>query len=237
MNRKKNIKKLALILILGAITILAIYFAYAKYKELSFLTQEGSGLSVIPDRASAENVYYFTHEAAPGDTIENGVRVYNNFDNEIIATVAVKDVIDQFYEDGVSWSFSDDISESGIAKWTELEDTEVTIPAGTMGLVNFTLTVPEDAEQREYWGGITAETAGWTQEEENVTVSNVVQIGARFKLTVTDEPNDLANTNVADEKRAEFKKKIWVKYGMISVIITILAIAAIAVLQFKELKK
>src|SRR5690625_2894477 len=102
----------------------------------------------------------FRFEVEPGETIED----------EVIVT-----------EEGLFDLLPDPEESSDAGTWIELEEDEVTIPAGDFATVPFTVTVPDDALPGDHPAGIAASLAA---DAEGNDVSLAAQVGARIHLRV-----------------------------------------------------
>lgn len=124
----------------------------------------------------------FRFEVEPGETIEDEVIVTNFSEQDVVFDLVASDGI--VTEEGLFDLLPDPEDSSDAGTWIELEEDEVTIPAGDFATVPFTVTVPEDALPGDHPAGIAASLAA---DAEGNDVSLAAQVGARIHLRVAGD--------------------------------------------------
>lgn len=138
----------------------------------------------------------FRFEVEPGETIEDEVIVTNYSEHDVVFDLVASDGI--VTEEGLFDLLPDPEESSDAGTWIELEEDEVTIPAGDFATVPFTVTVPEDALPGDHPAGIAASLAA---DAEGNDVSLAAQVGARIHLRVA---GDIVPTVAIQDLNAQY---------------------------------
>lgn len=98
----------------------------------------------------------FEITANPGDVVTNAVRLFNPSDGPVTIVMQVEDFAAQG-EGGQAIIEEPETTAYSIATWTSLAKNEFVLGSNEVGLVDFTLAVPANAEPGGHYGAITAE--------------------------------------------------------------------------------
>jgi nucleoid-associated protein YgaU len=127
----------------------------------------------------------FIYELAPSAQKSDAIKVLNNTDKERVITLDVVDAI--LSSDGVFGCAQSAEPKKGVGTWASLEQTTVTVPAGSSVDVPFTILVPNKVDTGEHNGCITIQDKSVTQ-----TPSSGVTLGFRSAIRmVVKVPGDI----------------------------------------------
>ncbi|GEM_PF-3740884 len=143
---------------------------------------------------------WFMYSAKPGDIIHDSADVTNvRGETKIISVGAVDAGVTG---ENVFRLKEAEESKKFIGAWVKLEKEEVTLEGGKDTTIPFIVKIPGDAEEGDYWGGITV-----YQNKDFIPKGNIIpsyRVGARFyiqvKKTATGErrdPRDYPKFNVS----------------------------------------
>jgi LysM repeat protein len=135
------------------LAIAVLLFAHA-----ATVSAETGSIGIIPAFPKEGNLRsrsIFIHTLKGGEVVEDGVRVYNY--TKEARTVKV-DAVDQIAASDGSFSCKQNSEKkTEVGQWISLETKQVTIPAQSSELVNFTITVPSGTGPGEHGACITAQ--------------------------------------------------------------------------------
>lgn len=236
----KDKKKLGYLLIL-VFLILTGSFVYGFIKVTqSYNLLYDEEISITPVNPKAENAFGLVYEIKPGGTVKDGFKIKNTTIEDASILSRSLDVADNYLPPDGEWLVkSPDDEQLTIGKWVELENSNelVTVKSGEEYIKNFTITIPEDTPYGEYWGMIGADIMPTEYENsEEGGVHLVYQLGLRTKITVTEDPKELAPADFSGGVE-HVNSMIWGKYGFLMGITTCVAITIIIFLQLVDNKK
>ena len=145
------------------------------------------GVGINPaDPKDPVNAGWFIYTVDPGTVIEDVAKIINNDKVPLTVNVDVEDA-GTLADGGFALSGKENSTTVGV--WTELEKTQVTVPAKSSTLVKFKINVPTDAEVGEHAGGIVVWKASGTPDAttkvgKGAQVNVIARVGARVYLTV-----------------------------------------------------
>ncbi|OGB85700.1 hypothetical protein A2994_03015 [candidate division Kazan bacterium RIFCSPLOWO2_01_FULL_48_13] len=154
---------------------------------------ETGGIGVMPAATKdyPANRSWFVYEAEAKTVIKDRVNVINRGNKSVNLIVAALDgAVSQNGGYTLIGSMADN---KDIGTWVELEKTEVTLPPKSNQILNFTVTVPDNADVGSHPGGIVvlekpaeASTLG-AKKKNSSQLTVVTRIAARMYLTVPGE--------------------------------------------------
>lgn len=204
---------------------------------LFFLLQPkyaGSGVSITPKYKNIENPNYFFYELAPGTSFEDTATVINPSEESMSVRVYALDeaegsTIDNFALDSI---YDEPKDQNEVGAWISFNGDLPTFVIGPKKSqdVDFLLSIPESTPLGEYWGGVTVNYVPEELAEGESGVVSEVQVAARVRVKVTDDPK------IIERQEVEAPKIAW-KYIWASLIITSVAVLMIFIAQLKEFQK
>jgi len=186
MRRFKFLAKLLILIIAGGLSLSVAGFTNAM---------SGRGISVLP--ASTKEYpgirSWFVYEAEPGTTIKDTVKISNN--NNKTMTIKVMALDGATTNDGGYTLVGGTEENKDIGNWVVLKKDLITLPPGVSENINFTVTVPEDADVGSHPGGIVI-WEDYTNESLKTKggagmLGVVTRVAARMYLTV---PGDIVRS-------------------------------------------
>jgi hypothetical protein len=133
-----------------------------------------------PESGSPKSDSWFVYSATPGEVIEDSVKIENESLDEILVQVSPHDL--KVTNTGNFTVKSEGEENSEVGSWVTMNEATYVVPARGFIEIPFTLTVPNDIEDGEYAGGITA----FQVDESLTTVEVLVRQGARIYVSVSD---------------------------------------------------
>lgn len=144
----------------------------------------------------------FIYELEPGQTYDDGVEVFNNTDQDRTIELAAVDSV--LANDGAFSCAQNSESKVDVGKWITLDSETVTVAAGKSKVVNFTVTVPEDASVGEHSGCVTIQDTQKQASPEQGGVVLTFRSAIRVAVTI---PGDIVKavtvSNVGLQRNAE----------------------------------
>ncbi|PID31172.1 hypothetical protein CSA80_04015 [Candidatus Saccharibacteria bacterium] len=123
----------------------------------TLLAASGS-IGIIPANPQSGNERskgIFIHTLDGGDSVEDGVKIFNYTDED---RTVVLGAVDSIAASDGSFSCKQNTEErAAVGSWVKLSEDKVVVPAQSNKTVNFTVTVPKDAGPGEHGGCITAQ--------------------------------------------------------------------------------
>lgn len=126
----------------------------------------------------------YTYELKPGDTITDYILV-KNFSTETVTfqTYGADGMLTQDGKDSVK---SRTAEQTEIGSWLKVENPKFTLRPDETKELEFTMTIPEDAEFKEYKGGIVTERLASASPDAPIKVN--IRNASSLQVLVTDEP-------------------------------------------------
>lgn len=112
-------------------------------------------LPAFPKAGNTRSKSIFIHNIKGGETVDDGVLVYNNTKES--RTVKVDAVDSTIASDGSFSCKQNSEKKTAVGSWIRLSRHEVTVPAESNEQVSFTISAPKDASPGEHGGCITAQ--------------------------------------------------------------------------------
>jgi hypothetical protein len=135
------------------------------------------------DNPRSESI--FIYELEPGQSVTDGVQVFNNTDTP--RTVRIGAVDGALSSSGAFACAQENDSKIGVGSWIELEQNTVQIPARDDRTVNFTITVPLSANVGEQGGCITLQDTQAEGSEEQGGIVLTFRSAIRVAVTIPGE--------------------------------------------------
>ena len=108
------------------------------------------GRPAYPREDNTRSDSIFVHTLSPGQSIRDGVNVINNSDEESTVSVYATDSV---VSSGGAFACAQEVDEkTSVGSWIELDASEITLTSVDKGIIDFTITVPEDTEVGEHNG-------------------------------------------------------------------------------------
>jgi hypothetical protein len=121
---------------------------------------ETSGIGALPAHPRLDNPRtksIFVYDIVAGDTLTDGIKVVNNTDSA--KTLDVYPVDSQNSSDGAFACAQKVDPKQTVGSWIKLAQSQVTLPANSIQVVPFTLTVPQNVKAGEHDGCIVVQDA------------------------------------------------------------------------------
>lgn len=165
--------------------VLAILFISSFSTVLA--VEPTSGFSVSPTSRNKVNPGQFTYETKPGSTIQDSVTVTNHDSKPMTLYVYGTDSKKQ--DDKVSFKTETE-PQTEVGKWTAVSQKEIKLEPNSSQNVAFEITIPQDAELRDYLGGISGEVRS-TDASKGSQVKVNYRIVTKLNLKVTNTPQPI----------------------------------------------
>lgn len=111
------------------------------------------GVPANPREDNPRTQSIFIYELNPGDSYQDGVKINNNTGET--ATIDIGAVDSRASNDGAFACAQEADDKIDVGSWVKLDQTQVTLASGEEEVVDFTITVPENASVGEHGGCIT----------------------------------------------------------------------------------
>ena len=157
-------------------TFFILFFGVSIFAMPFFVSAQGTGLSVSP--------LTFELTANPGDEISNIVKVFNTGDSSIPVTIEVEDFRPVGETGQVTISPEEDETYS-LAKWVRTVPETFILEPQELRVVEFTVSVPLNAEPGGHYGSILASISGGTIAGGGTAIAQ--KVGALLLLQVAGE--------------------------------------------------
>jgi len=148
---------------------------------------EGMGIGLFPANPDPNIPYsqaWLIYNLVPGETKQDAFVVVNQGDKPVTLRLYPVDAL--VTKDG-SFALKDESApRQGVGAWVKLETDKLTLKPGERRLVNFTFTVPPNAEVGDHMGGIIAERIDQVEGQEGA-IKVKTRIGLRIYETVPGE--------------------------------------------------
>ncbi|HMR48433.1 MAG TPA: DUF916 domain-containing protein [Arachnia sp.] len=139
------------------------------------------------------------HTLDPGEQVQDYFAVGNLSDKEITFSLNAADGF--FNRNGRFDMLTSEKESVDSGTWISLPES-VTIPAGEVAVVPFTVTVPEQAEPGDHAAGITASVLDVQSAEDGTSLGVESRVGFRVLTRVTGEITPLASVTVTEASYA-----------------------------------
>lgn len=134
----------------------------------------------------------FLYEAKPGTVIEDEILIKNTQNEEQELTIYAAD---SFADPDGNEAFKTNGTEmTEIGLWTTTESNTYTFKAQETKRIPFKITIPENAEEKEYKGGFALEQNFNTQ----ATVQTALRVMKNIEIKVTQDPQDIPKIEKID---------------------------------------
>ncbi len=187
----------------------------------------GASITSYPAYPNKYNPDHFTVELRPGESAQEVLRIKNK---STIPLLYVLTGVDHSNDDfkRASFKLSTD-TQTGTGLWIVPEFKTISLNPGEVALVNFTITVPKDAEMKTYLAGLSVETqkVGTIKQKDGMNLAVNIRKAERIEIKVTDNPQPV-------EKRPPPSIPWNQLYFMASLGIFLLAILYIGFTQLKK---
>lgn len=229
-RRSKNRGKNLLFVVYGLILLILAggLFSLLHPKYL------GSGISIFPMYKNIENPNYFFYELAPGTSFEDTALVLNPSEEAMSVRIYALDTSVDSTEESFTLEsiYGEPKDQNGVGAWISFKEDLSTFVIGPKKSqdVDFLISIPESTPLGEYWGGLTVNYVPEELEEGKSGVVSEVQVAARVRVKVTDDPK------IIERQEIEVPKIAW-KYIWASLIIMSVAVLMIFIAQLKEFQK
>jgi len=134
-----------------------------------------------PQSTSPKSESWFVYSAAPGDVIEDTVKIENESLEDILVKVSPHDI--KVTGNGNFTVKNEGENNTEVGSWITINEASYTVPSRGFIEIPFSLTVPLNIESGEYAGGITA----YVIDESLTAVEVLVRQGARIYIAVDDQ--------------------------------------------------
>jgi hypothetical protein len=162
----------------------------------------------MPALQNPENPSVFSYELRPGDSLTDTIILKNNSDGKRSITVYPADSFISS-NGNISYKTPEMNDMQDIGKWITFRQENYDFEPGETKFIDFTINIPEDAEKKEYTGGITYTQAFMAEEGGSVnTTLRKVEI---VKLKVTDNPENIEKKDIRTFTPTPF---FWVTTGI-----------------------
>ncbi len=175
MQKQKNIRKVGLGLVLCAFLIPVAFASAIEYGGIG-------GAPAYPNPENNLSKTAFVHTITPGTVKDDGIILVNNTAETKILKVYAAD--SALATGGAFACEQESSTKDFVGKWIELEQSQVTIPAGGTELVPFTIAVPNSAGVGEHAGCILVQEDKRNKEGQQAGVSLSIRTGVRVYITI-----------------------------------------------------
>lgn len=139
-----------------------------------------------PDPEVPLSSSWFLYEVDPGEVIEDAVQISNDRAEAVTFSI---EAVDAITLEGGGFGLLDGKAENeNLGSWVELEETEITLGPHSKKVINFKVTVPENAEVGDHIGGLVMQAVGGEPDQVlqsgGSSVRILTRVGARMYLTV-----------------------------------------------------
>jgi len=178
--------KIRVWLILTMVFSLGIFPLFAK---TSYAINSG-GLGIYPNQSewnskNEASKSWFIYTLNQGEIKKSKVDIKNDSDQSVDLRIYPVDAVTT--KDGSFAPQSEDAIKNGVGTWIKLPITELLLKPKEIKTVNFTITVPQDAEIGDHMGAIIIQNKKTTGTEKNTSVQVVNRLGARIYITIPGE--------------------------------------------------
>ncbi|MBT6068728.1 hypothetical protein HOG48_03160 [Candidatus Peregrinibacteria bacterium] len=185
-----------IIFLLSTWYILSLGNIWYKLGVLNFFS-EANAVAISTFDEDQEFPAWIILEGKPGDVLPARAHLKNYTSDDAWVDVYFSETIRNFprgYQ-AEDFHFKDrEIGMSDVGLWTEVEEDNVLLTAYENKVVDFSISIPEDAEYGDYSGGIMIESdansLGSRRSEGGATVAVKARYGLRVYLRVTDIPEE-----------------------------------------------
>lgn len=148
-------------------------------------------LSVLPYATNEypEKRSWFVYEIDLGESITDKAVVVNGTNKSVDLTIAALDAA--ITSTGGYTLVGNTGQNKDVGTWVEIEKTHVTLPPHSQEIIDFTITVPEDADVGSHPGGLTIWRTAEETHSKNAMISILTRIAARIYVTV---PGDIVRS-------------------------------------------
>jgi uncharacterized membrane protein len=166
------------------VIFLGLNMVKAQEAPLSKIPPDLGGVTIKPANPNSIRPPVIIIEMAPGTEYTDAVIIKNTTDNTV--------TINNYPADGTTTTTGDFTmktnkeKQENIGAWTTLEETKVELDPHEEKTISFTITVPENAELKEYKGGITSTRRG--EEINGVITSTRIVVPVELKVTNDPQP-------------------------------------------------
>lgn len=187
------------------LAVITTVFTLAHSSNL--LAIESSGIGAVPANPRPDNPRsksIFVYESPAGQTIQDAVVVINN--KPQVQTLKVYPVDSQRSSDGAFACAQAADEKKEVGSWIQLAQNEVTLQPNSSQKVDFTLTIPANAEVGEHNGCIAVEESKPTQQAAGNGITLSFRSALRVALTVPG--NIYANLQFSELKYSVLQDKV-----------------------------
>lgn len=204
--------------------------------SILFLTNASAlsfgGLSISPTYPNEEKPEYFVFELKPGESGEEFVTLTNQTNDK--QEVLVYPVDTKINNQNNIVLESRDESRDQVGKWVTFPDgEEYTLNPKESKNIKFTISIPQDAEKKDYVGGIALENKnpnGTKEIQSGAVIKTNARVGIRTFVKVTDNPQPVAKLKITPPNE-------WTKYYLYASIgLFVIVVIVIAAQNFKKKK-
>ena len=202
-------------LLIAIALLLTVPFAQAQKMETDFAS--------VPTYPNAVKPSAFVYEAKPGTVIQDSITVKNNSD---AANTLYIYGVDSTLSSGGKTAFmkrGEEMSSLGV--WVKFESEKFEFTPQETKTLGFTITIPEDAELKDYTGGIALEK--FYAAQSGGSVNHALRLIKNIELKITNEPKEIPKQIPAAES-APFQPTpfFWITIGIFVVCVAYLIISS-----------
>ncbi len=190
------------------------------------------GLSIIPTYPNEKLPEYFSFELKPGESNEEFATLTNQTNDIVDVLLYPVDTTINSQNNLVLEGHDD--SRDQVGKWITMPDgEEYTLNPKESKVIKFIISIPQDAEKRDYTGGIAMERKnpnGSKELQSGATIKTNTRVGIKTFVKVTDNPQPVAKLKITPPNE-------WTKYYLyFSVGIFVIVVIVIITKNFKKKK-
>jgi len=152
---------------------------------ISAMAVEYGGVGAKPANPRSDNPRsssIFIYELKPGQTYNDGVEVFNSTEQDRTIELTAVDSI--LASDGAFSCAQNAESKVDVGKWITLKSNSVSVPAGKSKVVDFTVSVPKDADVGEHSGCVTVQDSKKQSSSESGGVVLTFRSAIRVAVTI-----------------------------------------------------
>jgi hypothetical protein len=196
--------KIKFLLISAIVLILEVFLSSTNVCQAI----SSGGLGIYPNQSewnpqNDSTKSWFIYNTNPGEIKKSKVDIKNESDQSLVLKIYPVDAVTT--KDGSFAPISEDSGKKDVGSWVNLPVSELSLGPNETKTVNFTISIPKDADIGDHMGAIIVQNKNDSGEKEGTSMRVINRLGARIYLTVPGEKNEKLeignfNNNIENKK-------------------------------------
>jgi len=162
---------------------------FPLFTNVSYAINSG-GLGIYPNQSewnpkNESSKSWFIYTLKPEEIKKSKVDIKNDSDQSVDLKIYPVDAVTT--KDGSFAPQSEDVTKDGVGIWIKMPISELSLNPKETKTVDFTITVPQNAEIGDHMGAIIIQNKKTTGTEKNTSVQVVNRLGARIYISIPGE--------------------------------------------------